>query len=53
MIRRAGKEDISSLLRLMQFVQDLHSEAHPEIFTRQLDPSETEAFFEKLLSNER
>lgn len=51
-VRSADKADIPHLCRLMQHVQDVHAEAHPEIFRATLDPEATAAYFADLLSND-
>jgi ribosomal protein S18 acetylase RimI-like enzyme len=52
-IRRAAEADVPALRRLMQHVQDVHTEAHPEIFLAALDPEPAAKFFSGLLTNDR
>ncbi len=48
-VRQADREDIPALCRLMQFVQEAHVEAHPEVFLPTLDLEATTALLAKLL----
>ncbi len=51
-VRAANTVDIPRLCRLMQFVQDVHAEAHPEVFQPTLDPEPTAGFFANLLAGD-
>ncbi len=52
-IRAATKADIPALCRLMQHVQDVHAEAHPEVFQPVLDPGPAADFFAGVLTSDR
>ncbi len=49
-VRPASETDIPALCRLMQSIQDLHAEAHPELFRPTLDPAATASFFADVLA---
>ncbi len=51
MIRPATSDDIPALVRLMQHVQDIHAEAHPQVFMRTLETEPAAAFFSKVLAD--
>jgi ribosomal protein S18 acetylase RimI-like enzyme len=52
-IRPANGTDISALVHLMQAVQSLHAEAHPDLFVAELDDGGGKTFFEQLLASPR
>ena len=52
-IRYADKSDTPALCRLMQQVQTVHAEAHPDLFLAELDRDEAAAFFDRIRSNPR
>ena len=52
-IRPADRTDIPALVRLMQAVQSLHADAHPDLFDAKLDDGGAKAFFDRLLASPR
>jgi ribosomal protein S18 acetylase RimI-like enzyme len=46
---RASKADINAIVIINLIVQELHSEAHPIIFKKDVEKIQLQAFFEKIL----
>lgn len=51
-IIKASKSEIQDIVKLNDFVQKIHCEAHPDIFKPTGNDSEVEEFFEKILKQE-